>query len=156
MQEIIETTLGRICCLDTYEDVCNNLEFGLDFGELHYGFNLNVESMKNYYSNPISFSDCLIYGYFDKKKSLKCVIWFNKGYDPRVNKKLLTQFLWLSKNPKYSIRLLDESLKHINLYYKYNVLIMGRLEKHSKKLDNFYIKKNFLKDSKSYYKVITD
>jgi hypothetical protein len=112
--------------------------------------------MKNYYSNPISFSDCLVYGYFDKKESLKSVIWFNKGYDPRVNKKLLTQFLWLSKNPKYSIRLLDESLKHINLYYKYNVLIMGRLEKHSKKLDNFYIKKNFLKDSKSYYKVITE
>tara|TARA_X000001316_G_C921001_1_gene35270 strand:- start:636 stop:1106 length:471 start_codon:yes stop_codon:yes gene_type:complete len=156
MQEIIKTTLGRICCLDTYEDVCNNLEFGSDFGDLHYGFTFNVESMKNFYSNPIIFSDCLVYGYFDKKENLKSVIWFNKGYDPRINKKLLTQFLWLSKSPKYSIRLLDESLKHINLYYKYNVLVMGRLEKYSKKLDNFYIKKNFLKDSKSYYKIITE
>ena len=156
MQEITETTLGRICCLDTYEDVCDNLEFGSDFGELHYGFPFNVESMKNFYSNPISFSYWLVYGYFDKKENLKSVIWFNKGYDPRVNKKLLTQFLWLSKGPKYSIRLLDESLKHINLYYKYDVLVMGRLEKYSKKLDNFYIKKNFLKDSQSYYKIITE
>ena len=156
MQEIIKTTLGRICCLDTYEDLCDNLKFGLDFGELHYGFPANLESLKNFYSNPVSFFDCLIYGYFDKKESLKSFIWFNKGYDPRVNKKILTQFMWLSKDPKYSIRLLDESLKHINLYYKYNVLVMGRLEKYSKKLDNFYFKKGFLKDSKNYYKIITD
>ena len=153
MQEITETTLGRICCLDTYEDVCDNLEFGSDFGELHYGFPFNVESMKNFYSNPIAFSNCLVYGYFDKKENLKSVIWFNKSYDPRVNKKLLTQFFWLSKESKYTIKLLNESLKHINLYYKYDVLVTGRLEQSTKKLDNFYFKKGFLKDSINFYKL---
>ena len=156
MQEIVKTNLGKICHADKYEDILDHLEFGSDFDELHYGFPVNSESLKNYYSNPLSFFDCLIYGYFDKKEILKSFIWFNKGYDPRVNKRLLTQFMWLSKNPKYSIRLLNESLKHISLYYKYDVLVVGRLEKYSKKLDNFYIKKNFLKDSKNYYKVITD
>ena len=153
MQEITETTIGRICCLDTYEDVCDNLEFGSDFGELHYGFPFNVESMKNFYSNPIAFSNCLVYGYFDKKENLKSVIWFNKSYDPRVNKKLLTQFFWLSKESKYTIKLLNESLKHINLYYKYDVLVTGRLEQSTKKLDNFYFKKGFLKDSINFYKL---
>ena len=153
MQEITKTTLGRICCLDTYEVVCDNLEFGSDFGELHYGFPFNVESMKNFYSNPIAFSNCLVYGYFDKKENLKSVIWFNKSYDPRVNKKLLTQFFWLSKESKYTIKLLNESLKHINLYYKYDVLVTGRLEQSTKKLDNFYFKKGFLKDSINFYKL---
>ena len=156
MQEIIETSLGKICHADKYEDILDYLEFGSDFDELHYGFPVNSESLKNYYSNPVLFANCLIYAYFNQKKDLKSFIWFNKGYDPRVNKKVLTQFMWLSKNPKYSIRLLDESLKHINLYYKYNVLVMGRLEKYSEKLDNFYFKKGFLKDSKNYYKIITD
>lgn len=154
MQEVVETHLGKICRLNTYKDVRDNLEFGSDFGELHYGFSFNVESMENFYSNPIAFSDCLVYGYFDKDNNVKSGIWFNKGYDPRVNKKLLSQFVWLSKDPKYSIRLLSVALDHISLYYKYDVLIMGRLERSTKKLDNFYFKKGFLKDSCGFYKSI--
>ena len=153
MQEVVKTTLGKICRLNKYEDICDNLKFGLDFGELHYGFPANLESLKNFYSNPIAFSDCLVYGYFDKDNNLKSFIWFNKGYDPRVNKKILTEFMWLSKNSKYSIRLLNEALDHINLYYKYDVLVMSRLENSTKKLDNFYFKKGFLKDSISFYKL---
>ena len=154
MQEVVKTTLGKICRLNKYEDVRDNLEFGSDFRKLHYGFPFNAESMKNFYSNPITFSNCLVYGYFDKDNNLKSSIWFNKGYDPRVNKKILTESMWLSKNPKYSIRLLNEALDHINLYYKYDVLVMSRLEKSTKKLDNFYFKKGFLKDSTSFYKLV--
>lgn len=154
MQEIVETSLGKICRLNTYEDVCDNLEFGSDFEELHYGFPPNLESLKEYYSNPAEFFNCLVYAYFDKKNNLKSFIWFARSYDPRVNKRLLAQYMWLSKSPKYSIRLLNEALDHINLYYKYDVLVMGRLEKSTKKLDNFYFKKGFLKDSTSFYKLI--
>ena len=151
MQKVIKTDLGEMNRVNEYEDVYKFLDFGSDFGELHYGFPINIESLRSFYSNPASFSQCLVYGYFDNCKNLKSAIWYNKDYDPRVNKKLLTEFLWLSKDPKYSIRLLSESLDHINLYYKYDALIMGNVTL-SKKLDSFYVKKGFTLDSKSYYK----
>ena len=42
MQEVVETSLGKIYRGDKYEDICDYLEFESNFGELHYGFPFNA------------------------------------------------------------------------------------------------------------------
>ena len=155
MQKIVETNLGYISKAENTQELSDLTDrLGSHFGSLtHFGFNVNLETIKTYFSNPLRFKDCFIYFYFDKNNTPKSFIWWMKNYEARVNKKTLSEYMWASSNPKYSIRILNESIKHINTFYNYDTIVMGNDGKNPR-LDEFYLKKGFKVESKSFYKNI--
>lgn len=155
MQKIIKTDLGYIAKIENPEELINPLDkLGSHFGGLaHFGYPFNLETIKTFYSNPIRFKECFIYFYFDQNDEPKSGIWWMKQYEPRINKKILLEYMWVSSDPKYSIAVLNESIKHVNTLYKYDTIVMGNIE-NNEKLDKFYLNKKFKLDSKSFYKNI--
>tara|TARA_R110001632_G_scaffold112795_1_gene223884 strand:+ start:7530 stop:7868 length:339 start_codon:yes stop_codon:yes gene_type:complete len=110
-----------------------------------------MESIKNFFSNPLRFKNCYVYFYFNKDGEPKSVIWWMKDYDPRINKKILLEYMWASTDPRYSVRVLDESIKHISNFYKYDSIVISNSQNYEK-LDKFYLKKGFERDVKLFYK----
>lgn len=153
MQEVAKTTLGSIVRLTTAEELWNLIDVvGQNAAGLsHYGFDFQPESLKNFYSADSCLKDSFIYAYLDKENNNKSGIWWRKEYDPRVNKKILCEFAWVSANPKYSLQILEASLNHAKLIFNYDAVVMGNSEL-SEKLDNFYLKKNFKLENRIYYK----
>jgi hypothetical protein len=71
----------------------------------------------------------------------------------KFNKKIMDEYLWLSKNPKAGIKLMKTATE----FAKKNgaeYILMNVIENHklSKKVKNFYLKSGFTKDSETYIK----
>ena len=153
MQKVAETSLGFISKAEEPQDFIDLADkIGPHFGGLyHCGYPLNMESIKSFFSNPLRFKNCYVYFYFNKDGEPKSVIWWMKDYDPRINKKILLEYMWASTDPRYSVRVLDESIKHISSFYKYDSIVISNSQNYEK-LDKFYLKKGFERDVKLFYK----
>lgn len=153
MKLIAETDLGCIKKASEPKDFINLADkIGSHFGSLsHFQYPFSIETIKTYFSNPSRFKDCFIYFYFDKLNDPKSFIWWMKNYDPRINKKILLEYMWASSNPKFSIKIFNESFKHVNTLYKYDAISVGNITNCSK-LNKFYKNKGFKEDSKPLYK----
>ena len=153
MKLIAETNIGYIKKASEPKDFIDPfVEIGSHFGSLsHFNCPFAIETIANYFSNPTRFKECFVYFYFDKLNNPKSFIWWMKNYDPRINKKILLEYMWASLNPKFSIRIFNESFKHVNTLYKYDVISVGNITNCSK-LNKFYKNKGFEEDSKPFYK----
>jgi len=153
MKLIAETDLGCIKKASEPKDFIDLADkIGSHFGSLsHFQYSFSIETIKTYFSNPSRFKDCFIYFYFDKLNDPKSFIWWMKNYDPRINKKILLEYMWASSNPKFSIKIFNESFKHVNTLYKYDAISVGNIT-NCPKLNKFYKNKGFKEDSKPLYK----
>ena len=154
MQEITKTSLGRICLLSKPEDIfLITREMSSHMGNLsHYGgYGINVDSIYNFFSNKNNLNLYFVYAYLDREDKIKSSVWWCKNYDARINKKILTEYIWHSIDPKYSIRVFKESLKHIYQTYKYDVVLTSETQGIDK-LKKIYKKMGFEKEGEIFYR----
>ena len=71
----------------------------------------------------------------------------------KFNKKIMEEYLWMSKNPKISLKLYETAVSFAK-EQKCDFIHMNVIEgfKKSKSLKKFYLKNGFVKDTESYMK----
>lgn len=155
MQKIVETDLGFIFRAENIKETFSLLE---DIDSLriweHHGKLTNKTSFKSCFSNPQRFKTFFIYGFMNKKNKSTAIIIWQKGFDFSTKSKTLNEFIWASSEKSISLKLFKESLKDVDLQYKYDILISGNSEE-NEKLEKFYKRLNF-KKANYFYKIITD
>ena len=104
----------------------------------------------SFWSNPSNFKSCRIAYVEEHNCEINSVIWWIKSFNEKIGKKILMQYIWLSFDPKNSIRLLNDGLRFAKDNNFDGVVIGNTFE--NKKLKNFLIKKGFQTDPEIFYK----
>jgi hypothetical protein len=119
----------------------------------HFGCEINSSSINSYFSNPQRFKGCFCFAYFLNNEAVSFICWI-KDYDPRVNKKIIQEYMWASDSTSkgYGIKLFKKSLDYIKNIYKFDIILTGNSEKNPK-LEKFYKKNGFKVESDIFYKL---
>ena len=151
MQEITKTSLGFIFKSEGIEEVYRTIDGVHESTQLdtHNGLPFNKNCLKSYLSNPEILRNFFTYGFMNHDNKVTSGIMWQKGFDYTTNSKNLVSILWVSEEKKASLKLFKESLKHIESFYKYDVLICGN-SFDNKKLEKFYQRLNFKKNNIFY------
>lgn len=147
MQKIVKTGLGFIFKAETIEEFSKVLDDVYEKTQLdtHNGLPFNKNCLESYLSNPGIFKNFFVYGFMNHDNKVTAGIIWQKGFDYTTNSKNLVAILWVSEEKKASLKLFKESLKHIESFYKYDVLICGN-SFDNEKLEKFYKRLNFKKN----------
>ena len=122
------------------------------FDNYLYGFGPNIESLMSFWSNPRNFKLCRIAYVEEQNCEINSFIWWIKSFNEKIGKKILMQYIWLSFDPKNSIRLLNDGLRFAENNNFDGVVAGNTFE--NKKLKKFLIKKGFQTDPEIFYKKI--
>lgn len=130
-------------------------KFGNDNGKYgHWGAKINPESLIR------AWADCRLLNFHlhvwaNKELEYDGVIMFQGIHNHVTDEKLWLEYLWVSKNPKASIKLLNTALK-FGRENGYRKVVMNSVENHpnSPKVRKFYEKMGWKKDSESYLGLI--
>lgn len=129
-----------------------NFDHKFLFDNYQYGFGPNIESLISFWSNPRNFKSCRIAYVEEQNGEINSFIWWLKSFNEKIGKKILIQYIWLSFDPKNSIRLLNDGLKFAEDNNFDGVVAGNTFE--NKKLKKFLIKKGFQTDPEIFYKKI--
>jgi len=94
--------------------------------------------------------DLFVWGNESDGKFDSCIIFFNEK-SAKFNKKIFSEFLWLSKNPKAGYALFRTAVAFARKN-NFDYVVMSTVVAHEKheKIKSFYKKMGFLKDSETY------
>lgn len=116
-----------------------------------FGIPFDVQCLRSYWSNQVQLNNCYIL-INTTNDILDGFIWWVMGLDEKINKKVFTEYIWFSNNPKISIKLFKESVKYAK-ENKFDIISVGNINDNSK-LKKFYKKNGFNFNTDYRYKII--
>lgn len=118
----------------------------------HFYLRHDKESIKNSFGNTIILNwEVFVWANQNKNFKYDALVIFINEKSIKFNCKIFSEFLWLSKNPKVGVSLFKKALDFAkqNKFSVVNVNTVTKNPSH-KKLQKFYTKLGFEKDSESY------
>lgn len=116
----------------------------------HYGAKINVQSIIKAWgdSRLLNFN---MHVWANKETKYDSVIMFQAVDNHILGEKIWQEYLWVSKNPRAGVKLLEKALD-FGRKLGYKKVVMGSVENHpsSQKVRKFYKTKNWQKDSELY------
>lgn len=116
----------------------------------HVGAKINVQSIVKAWSDSrlLNFN---LHVWANREKTFDAAILFQGVDNHVIGEKIWQEYLWVSKNPKVGLKLLDTALD-FGRKLGYKRVVMGSVENHprSKKVRELYKRKNWQKDSELY------
>jgi hypothetical protein len=146
MQKITETDIGCIFKAETIEEASFMINGVSDLvGPItHFGVPYNKNTFKSYFSNPTRFKNSFGYCFIDKKNQpLGGIVWI-KDFDYSTKSKILREFIWISKEPKISLKLFKDSINDVSKNYQFDIIVSGNSE-NNVRLEKFYKRQGFKK-----------
>ncbi len=116
----------------------------------HVGAKINAQSLMKAWSDSrlLNFN---LHVWANREKTFDAVVMFQGVDNHVIGEKIWQEYLWLSKNPKAGLKLLNTALD-FGRKLGYKRVIIGSVENHprSKKVRELYKRKNWQKDSELY------
>lgn len=116
----------------------------------HVGVKINAQSLIKAWgdSRLLNFN---LHVWANREKTFDAVVMFQGVDNHVIGEKIWQEYLWLSKNPKAGLKLLNTALD-FGRKLGYKRVVMGSVENHprSKKVRELYKRKNWQKDSELY------
>lgn len=116
----------------------------------HVGAKINSQSLIKAWSDSrlLNFN---LHVWANREKTFDAVVMFQGVDNYVIGEKIWQEYLWLSKNPKAGLKLLNTALD-FGRKLGYKRVVMGSVENHprSKKVRELYKRKNWQKDSELY------
>lgn len=133
-------------------DSMRNLIPKSDIYESHaLGLTHDTESIKlNFANKHLLAWDIFVWANKENNKYDACII-FIKDKSVKFGLEIFSEYVWISKNPKIGFKLLKEAIKFAR-ENKINFISVSSLSANpkSEKLESFYKKLGFVKDSTTY------
>lgn len=153
---MIKVIPNHIDFLKRYETFlqCNqqSLRDGGFLDDYQYGFGLNPQSVRDFWANPINFSKVRIAYIEESDGSIVSFAWWVKDFNAKIGKKILSQYIWVSFEPKNSIRLLLDGIRYARAN-SFDAVVIGNSYK-NEKLTRILLKNDFKIEPESFYKQI--
>lgn len=116
----------------------------------HVSAKINAQSLIKAWSDSrlLNFN---LHVWANREKTFDAVVMFQGVDNHVIGEKIWQEYLWLSKNPKAGLKLLNTALD-FGRKLDYKRVVMGSVENHprSKKVRELYKRKNWQKDSELY------
>ena len=112
----------------------------------------NKEYIVNAFANKgILAWDFFVWANLNKAGKFDSIIAFLNHKNEKFGEEIFSEYLWLSKNPKVGHRLIGTALKFAReKEFKYVTMSCVTAHPKSEKVDRFYKKMGFIKDSETY------
>lgn len=146
--------IQRITNPDDFCRMIDDLEVLFSQEDITSGHQLlkhNAETIKASFGHTQLLNwDLFVWGHEDNHHYDSCIIFYNDK-NAKFGKRIFSEFLWLSKNPKVGYKLFKTAVEFARKQ-KFEFISMSTVVKHPKhsKTKSFYEKMGFLKDSETY------
>ena len=138
--------------LEKLADDMYNLFGEKDKDGFHQFMSHDVESIKSCYANKkILLWDAFVWANLNSDGNYDSIIAFVNSKNEKFGRKIFSEYMWISNNPKVSFKLLCKAMKFAK-EQDFEYVSMSAVCKSDKfeKICNFYKRMGFVKDSETY------